>query len=402
MDYDTLDALLAITLIPGLAPIPTRRLLEHHADPRAVLTASPDEISRVGEIPLTRAQAIFAAMSEIVRSDKVRKERDLVERRRVSILTIMEPEYPALLRMINDPPPVLFVQGTLDKTDAVAIAIVGSRKCSTYGREQADRFASFLSQAGLTIVSGGALGVDAAAHRSAVRVKGRTIVVIGSGLDNPYPRDNTPLFEQIVAEGRGAVISELPMTAPPAKENFPARNRIVSGLALGVLVVEAPTRSGSLITARLASEDHGREVLAIPGPIDRDGSSGCNKIIRDGWASLVTCPAEVLDSLGECGQLLKAGVEVQAKQAAAGVGAPLFAGMAGATDAVPGPVAKVAELNLSPSQQRIMDALASPLLFEQLAGQTSLPIPKLQADLTMLQIRGLIKREQGRVSKTRA
>jgi DNA processing protein len=396
LNQDTIDALLAITLVPGLAPVPTRRLLEAYDDPRAILAASPDEISRVAQAPITRAQSIFTGLAEVLRSDKVKRERELVERLGVNIVTVRGPEYPALLRMIDDPPPVLFYRGALDKSDAVAIAIVGSRRCSTYGREQADRFASMLSQSGLTIVSGGALGVDAAAHRAAIRVKGRTLVVIGSGLANPYPRDNAEMFDQIVREERGVVMSELPMTAPPAKENFPARNRIVSGLSLGVLVVEAPNRSGALITARLASEEHGREVLAIPGPIDRDHSSGCNRIIREGWAALVTSPTDVLDSLGETGQLLKAGVEVAAKEQAKGDGhASLF------SDPATGSASKIAGLNLTPTQQRVLEALASPLLFDQLAAQTSLPVSTLQADLTMLQIRGLIKRDQGRVSRSR-
>lgn len=381
---DTLDALLALTLTPGLSSAPTRRLLEHYKNPCEAAGASPDVLARAAKIPLSRAQAAHLALNEILRSDKVKKERELVEQTGTRVMTFTDPDYPKLLALIDDAPPVLFIRGALAESDAMSIAMVGSRKCSTYGREQADRFASFLAQSGLTIVSGGALGVDSAAHRAAIRVKGRTLIVIGSGLANPYPRDNTALFDQVVAEGRGALLSELPMTAPPLKENFPRRNRIVSGLSLGVLVVEAPTRSGSLITARIASEEHGREVLAIPGPIDRDHSSGCHRMIREGWATLVATPADALESLGETGQLLQAGPFTPPG---------LFTNDERA--------ATPAEASINSVQQQILASLQSPLHFDQLAAQTSLPVAKLQAELTMLQIRGLIKREQGRISRSR-
>ncbi len=204
--------------------------------------------------------------------------------------------YPPLLREIPDPPLVLYVRGTIEPRDLNAVAIVGSRKCSLYGREQAERFSALLAGAGFTVVSGGARGTDTAAHRGAIlHPAGRTIAVLGSGVDVAYPPENAALFEQLAR--RGAVLSEYPMGTPPAAENFPKRNRIVSGMSRGVLVVEADERSGALITARQAADDHNRPVFALPGRVDNPLSSGPHALIRDG-AVLVTKLEDILDDLG--------------------------------------------------------------------------------------------------------
>jgi DNA processing protein len=188
------------------------------------------------------------------------------------------------------------MKGSLEDRDLNGIALVGSRKCSHYGREQAERFAALLGGAGFTVISGGARGVDSAAHRGALsHTSGRTIAVLGSGIDVPYPPENANLFEQIAAQG--AVLSEYAMGTPPLPENFPRRNRIVSGMSRGVLVIEADERSGALITARQAGEDHGRPVFAIPGRVDNPLSSGPHKLIRDG-ATLVTNLEDIIDGLG--------------------------------------------------------------------------------------------------------
>jgi DNA processing protein len=226
------------------------------------------------------------------------------------LITIHDAGYPRLLRHIPDPPQLLWVRGELREDDALALAMVGSRRCTHYGREQADRFAADAASADLCVVSGGAPGIDAAAHRAALRLGGRTLAVIGSGLSTPYPKEHHELFDQIAdpTAARGAVLSDLPMTAPTQPENFPRRNRIISGLSLGVLVVEAAARSGALITARLCVEEHGRELMAIPGRIDSKASEGCHRMIRQGWATLVTGGADVLDALDESGQILKVGM----------------------------------------------------------------------------------------------
>jgi DNA processing protein len=334
-----------------------------------------------------RAEALRRAFDEIARERRVEREKELIEKRGVSLLAVDEPGYPALLRHINDAPPLLFVRGSIRAEDGLALGVVGSRKCTHYGREQADRFAAQCSQAGLTIVSGGAYGVDAAAHHAAVRVGGRTLAVIGSGLDQPYPPEHGELFDRITADGgeHGAVVSELPMSAPPIPQNFPARNRIISGLSLGVLVVEASQRSGALITARLAAEDHGREVMAVPGRVDSDVSSGCHKIIREGWATLVTSAADVLDALGDAGQTLKGAVA--SNPAAGGANET-------ATDA------SLFEANLTESQRKIVAAIGEGAdEFDRLAAATGLAASTLQADLTMLQIRGLVTRDAGRIAR---
>src|SRR5690606_27078295 len=214
----------------------------------------------------------------------------------VTLLSLEDADYPPLLREIPNPPLVLYMKGDLQPRDLNAVAIVGSRKCSHYGREQAERFGSLLAGAGVTVISGGARGVDSAAHRGAIRhPDGRTIAVLGCGIDITYPPENQSLFEQIAA--RGAVISEYPIGTQPLAENFPRRNRIVSGMSRGVLVIEADTRSGALITARQAADDHNRPVMAIPGRVDNPLSAGPHALIRDG-ATLVTSLEDILDALG--------------------------------------------------------------------------------------------------------
>jgi len=263
----------------------------------------------------------------------------------------------------------------LERRDSLGLAMVGARRCTAYGREQAERLAGLCAQSGLTIISGGARGIDSAAHRAAMRVHGRTLAVLGSGLANPYPKENAELFDQIAAE-HGAVISELPMNAAPIAENFPRRNRIISGLSLGVLVVEAANRSGALITARLASEEHHREVLALPGRVDSTASAGCHRIIREGWATLVTNAADILDALGEAGQTLKAAMlETENEHSS--------------DDPTPA-------TNLPAEQKTLFDALDSePVTMDQLCSRSGLSIAQVQAQLTPLQLAGHIERLPG-------
>ncbi len=377
MELSDRDALLMLTMVSGLAPLPTRRALEAMGSAQAVLNARPGQLAEAAMIKHSAAQRITDQIRELMTDGSLDREKELVEQRNVKLITLDDENYPRLLRHIPDPPPVLFVRGRFDPTDALALAVVGSRRCSQYGREQADRLSSLCVSAGLCIVSGGAYGVDAAAHRAALRAGGRTIAVIGSGLANPYPAEHSELFDEIAsADGvHGAVVSELPMTAPPMKENFPARNRIISGLSLGVLVVEASLRSGALITARMASEDHNREVMALPGRVDSPTAAGCHKLIREGWATLVTCAADILDALGPAGQTLKGAVSAQSPESQSET---LFT------------------QNLTESQRLVIDALAEPRDMDEIVIHTGLPVAKLQADLTMLQIRSLVTREGGR------
>lgn len=221
------------------------------------------------------------------------EELAFIERHQVQLLTLADAEYPAALREIHDPPPVLYVQGTLLPEDAAAVAIVGTRLATTHGLFVAERLGRELAAHGITIVSGLARGIDGAAHRGALTAGGRTIAVLGSGLLHVFPKEHEALARQIAE--RGAVISEFPLTMPPRKENFPRRNRILSGLSLGVIVVEAPAQSGALITAGLAAEQ-GREVFAVPGPAGSPQSYGTHQLLRDG-ARLVETAEEVLVEL---------------------------------------------------------------------------------------------------------
>jgi DNA processing protein len=375
MDAARRDALLRLTLTPGLGPRLTRRCLDAAGSPEAAVEMTATRLAGIEGIGPRSAESIRRAMDELVSTGGLDRERQLIEQHGVSLVDWDDPAYPRLLSHIQDPPPLLYVRGRLEPGDAVSIAIVGSRRCTHYGREQADRFAGLCCRAGLTVVSGGAYGIDAAVHRAALRCGGRTIAVIGSGLANPYPADHRDLFDQIASaddEGkpRGAVISELPMATPPMRENFPSRNRIISGLSLGVLVIEAADRSGALITARLAAEDHGREVMAVPGRVDSATSAGCHRAIREGWAKLVTNLDDVLDALGEAGQMLKAGKSVGERVAE--------------------PQPSLFEQNLSDSQRRIVEVLDQPRSLDELVDVTGLAVPVVQADLTMLQIRGLV------------
>ncbi|MEX2215186.1 MAG: DNA-processing protein DprA [Phycisphaeraceae bacterium] len=385
-----LDAMIALSLARGLGPTLTARAIDALGSPEAAAAASVSEFSRIEGFGRSTAQQVCDSLAEIRQKDWVEREWDLIQRFGVTLLLLEDDDYPALLRHIHDPPPLLYVRGRIVKQDALALAIVGARQCTGYGREQADRFAAVCSQAGLTIISGGAYGVDIAAHRAALRIGGRTIAVLGSGLAEPYPSQHIEVFDQIAGStsdhdkgngngnaSRGAVISELPMSTPPIPQNFPRRNRIISGLSLGVLVIEAANRSGALVTARVAAEEHHREVMALPGRVDSPLSAGCHRILREGWATLVTNAADVLDALGETGELLKAGMTTDEKGRAReeSEASTLFAQV------------------LSDSQKKIVDALSEPRGLDQLSAATGLAVHVIQADITMLQIRGMIRKE---------
>jgi DNA processing protein len=260
-------------------------------------------------------------------------------------------------------------------------AIVGSRACSVYGIEQAERFAGALGSAGISIVSGGARGIDTAAHRGAIGAGGSTIVVLGCGLAHSYPPENRDLFDEVVTQG-GAVVSELPVGTPPDAKNFPARNRIISGLSLGVLVIEAGRRSGALITARHASEDHGREVMGLPGRVDSSSSAGTLDLLRDG-AHLVTEPGDVLSILRQDAQ-------------------HLFTGTHGAKTQQHVPVPCPPQTRLPEGiQGDIVRALESAHTADELADTLRMDPGSLRSELTMLEIQGVVRREGARFVRVR-
>ena len=287
-----------LNLADGIGAVRTNQLIEHFGSIEEIFKSNANQLQQIDGIGPKLAHAITS-----ISDDDVEKELALAEKYKVQILCIEDADYPAALKRIYDPPPVLYVRGRLEQNDTVALAIVGARRCSHYGLEQSGRFASLLVRAGFTIVSGGARGIDAAAHRGALAAGGRTIAVMGCGLTKTYPPENKKLFDEIVSQDKGAIISELPMSIGVKGQNFPKRNRIIAGLALGVLVVEASTRSGALITAKLALEQ-GKEVFAIPGKVDSPFSSGTNALIAKGSAALVSRLEDILENLDHLGEVI--------------------------------------------------------------------------------------------------
>ncbi len=259
IDLEYLAAALRLSLTPGVGPRLRKALLGHFETPEAVLAAAPSELRRVPGIGAKLSQAIARANETV----DVHAELDLCRQHGIELLVDVHAPYPRPLREIDDPPGLLFMKGSLLPQDEMAVAIVGSRHATQYGLAQAERLAGSLARAGLTIVSGLARGIDAAAHRGALAAGGRTIAVLGSGVLNIYPPEHQGLAEQVAA--RGAVLSESAPRAEPLAGVFPQRNRIISGMSLGVIVVEAALASGALITARHAMEQN-REVFAVPGP----------------------------------------------------------------------------------------------------------------------------------------
>jgi len=283
-----LGAWLRLTLVPGLGGQGLRKLLGEFGLPSRVLGAGRAALTRsVGE---ALAQKILAGDGAAAVDAALR----WAETPGHSILTLADAAYPQQLLEIPDPPALLYVLGDSGLPARRGLAIVGSRNATPQGITNAERFARAFSEAGLTIASGLALGIDAAAHRGALEGAGSTVAVLGCGVDVVYPQRNASLYDAVAA--RGALVSEFPLGAPPDASNFPRRNRLISGLARGVLVVEAALASGSLITARLAAEQ-GREVFAIPGSIHSPLSKGCHALIREG-AKLVESAQDVLDELG--------------------------------------------------------------------------------------------------------
>ena len=280
---------IALSLLPDVGAVAVKKLLAAFGTPEKIFDAQFSELVAVETIGRTRAQSIrdFAAWDDVERRLQVLEEKGL------RALSIESPDYPELLRETDGAPVVLHARGSLIPQDRFAIAVVGSRRPTHYGASVAESVTEDLARSGFTIVSGMARGIDSLAHRSALRTGARTVAVLGSGIDVPYPPENKLLMERIAESG--SVISEFPPGTPPDTENFPRRNRIISGLALGVLVVEATADSGALITARYAI-DQGREVFAVPGNVTSLHSAGTNELIRRG-ATLIRDSRDIVEEL---------------------------------------------------------------------------------------------------------
>ena len=388
-------ALLRLTLVPGFGPILIRRAIETLGSVDSVINASEAALRRVEGIGHDRARRAVAAIPATAQTAD--DELALAERLGVHLVGLHQPDYPPLLAQIPDAPPLLYVRGEIAPyaADRYPIGVVGSRSCTHYGLEQAERFAAALAQAGLTVISGGARGIDTAAHRAALRVNGRTIAVLGCGLAECYPPDNKDLFDRI-ADGHGAVVSELPLRTPPNADNFPARNRIISGLSLGVLVIEAGRRSGALITARLAAEDHGREVFALPSRVDSEAAHGSLDLLKSGGAAMATHPDDILQILESPARHLFFDTH-QARYAPTPRAAPdaepsPSEPIDDLTEVGPAQPTSVRDATLSASQRAILDALTEPKSLDELSRGTGLGPAALRAEITVLEIKRRIRR----------
>lgn len=285
---------LALTLVSGIGPRLQATLLEELQSPQSVLNASVDRLMQINGIGQKVAERIVSPINLPAAKDMLQRCQDAA----VQLLGKGSPDYPGLLAEVSDSPSILFCRGSITEADRLAVSLVGSRRCTAYGRRQAERLAGALARAGFTIVSGLARGIDAAAHRGALNAGGRTIAVMATGVTEIYPPEHADLAVEIAKQG--AVVSEFPLDQKPRPGMFPQRNRIISGLCLGSIVVEATERSGSLHTARHAMEQ-GREVFAVPGPIDSLASEGCHRLIRDG-VTLVRNADDVIAGLGPLSQ----------------------------------------------------------------------------------------------------
>lgn len=287
------EALVTLNLIPGLGSMRIQALLEVFGSAEHVLHAPERLLAQVPRV----GPKIAAAIADWRNCTNARAELDCAAERGVRVVTLIDEEYPDFLRRMSDPPIVLYVRGNWLSSDSEhSVAIVGTRQASPYGATTARRFGRELADAGCTVISGLARGIDTAAHWGALDAGGRTIAVLGFGMAELYPAENAELADRICA-GHGALVSEFPMFMRPSRTTFPQRNRIVAAWSRATLVVEAPSRSGSLHTASMAAAEYGNTVFAIPGPITQISSSGCHALIRDG-ATLCTSPRELLSDMG--------------------------------------------------------------------------------------------------------
>jgi DNA processing protein len=331
---------------------------------KAVLEATSEQLQQVQGVGAKLAHAIVHATTHV----DVQAEIANCRKHDIAIVTLDDGDYPRSLLEIYDPPYALFTKGRIRSQDALSIAIVGTRHATQYGKRVAERLSSALSRAGLTIVSGLARGIDGVAHRAALASGGRTLAVLAGGVLNVYPAEHLKLAEEITAAG--ALVSEFPSRWPISKGAFPRRNRLITGLSLGVIVIEAGLKSGALTSARHAMEQ-GREVFAVPGPIDSRMSQGCHALLRDG-ATLVESADDVLEALGPL-------VEASPREDGTTIHHP-------------------AELQLNTQEQRVLQAIETqPTSIEQVVVATGIPIPNVLATISVLEMRRLVRRVSGQL-----
>lgn len=340
-----------------LAPRKLVDLLDSFSGPEAIFAASESELRSVDGLTDRIVEKLLAPEPADLDRDI-----DTLQSQEICVLTIRDESYPANLRQIHDPPVVLYVRGDLRESDRFSVAMVGSRRASIYGKSMAERIAKDLANRGIGITSGGARGIDASAHKGALSAGGRTIAVLGCGIDVVYPGEHKELFMQVAESG--AVVSEFSPGTRPEGWRFPARNRIISGLSLALVVIQAPTDSGALITAKFAAE-HGRDVFALPGNVDDIRNEGCHRLIRDG-AVLIESAEHILQELGVA-------AEEQRR-----------------------PQLSFAFESLTDVERRLVEILSlDPKHMDEIIKESNLAAPQVTGTLTILEMKGVIKRVPG-------
>jgi DNA processing protein len=346
---------IGFNLIKGIGAVRMQGLIAYFGDMQSAWDADPAALAQAG----LGAKVIERVLSarETVNLDQVWEK---IAAQGIKILTWGDEEYPGRLKEIDQPPPVLYVRGDYLQDDLFAVAIVGTRKVTAYGRQVTEEIVSFLAANGMTVISGLARGVDAIAHQTALKAGGRTIGILGSGVDKIYPPEHRGLADQMMQ--RGAIISDYAVGTPPDASNFPPRNRIISGLSLAVVVIEAAETSGALITAEFAAEQ-GREVFAVPGSILAPQSKGTNKLIQKGALPLLT-PADLMQAL----DLTRMGAQKSARKI----------------------------LPSDETEARVLGVLGDePMHVDDIRQQADLPIEKISATLALMELKGMVRQVGG-------
>ena len=362
---DPREALVALNMVDHVGPVRARQLLEHFGDASAILSASRNQLLQVRGIGEETAEAIVGWEKSVDLGSELKRIKEFG----CHIVVQSDAEYPELLREIYDPPMVLYVKGELLAKDKNSVAMVGSRMTTHYGIETSRRLAYQLGYVGVTVVSGGARGIDTAAHQGSLSAKARTIAVLGTGINLVFPPENADLYERIAANG--AIVTQFPFNRPGDKQTFPIRNRIIAGMTLGTVVVEANMTSGALITANFATE-YGRQVFAVPGRIDSPRSKGCHELIKKG-AKLCECAEDILSE---------------------------FEYLFPATNRAPAPneTGVLPAIELSENEQKVFDTLDHEQVnIDEIIRKCALPSSAVSVALLSLEMKRLVKQLPGKV-----
>ncbi len=388
------DAALRFLLVPGVGLGRLRQLRLACGEFARALEADPAAVAAALRVEPAEAGRILSAARGAGGALKV--ERAAADRARVQFRILSDADYPELLRASPDPPELLFVRGELAADPEPAVAIVGSRRATAYGCLQAGALAVALAERGVTIVSGGARGIDAEAHRGALRAGGRSIAVLATGFSNPYPAEHAGLFDSLV-EGGGALLTEQPSFVTARPDLFPRRNRVIAALSLVTVVIEAASRSGALLTARIAVDDLSRDAACMPGPVTSPLSAGCHRAIREGWASLVTSADDVIELLAESRTLVMGAQEAAdraraihraarpSRAAAKGSSPPSRASRGAAT---PAPACSDDAAAILAAVRRLGRAG-----FDELERELAWTVPRIATAALELELRGIVARD---------